>query len=180
MRMPRLANPIQGSPERAWIAVGVLVVVVGIVVLAVSGGKHLTPGQSARTYIESVQGDTSEVEDAVKAAPVAIVLAIRSPSQTELHRLAQDTKTAYEEIDSVRPSFAHPDAAGALGQAQSELFSAATGLRDAMGSFATYAGHPNPAARVQSITAYRSAVAEWDHGTNAIWRIAGLRNAPTL
>jgi hypothetical protein len=158
-----------------------LAVVILVIVVAVAGSKGgRSPEQSARAYIETVQGDTSEVQDSVKAAQVVIASAISSPTSGKLHRLAQGAQTAYEEINSVHGSFAHPDTGNGLGKAQSELFTAAEGLRNAMRSFVTYAGNPTPSARAQAATGYRRAMAEWDRATTAIWRIASLRDPPTV
>jgi hypothetical protein len=173
-------NPFRGSPAPAWIAIGTLVVVVAIVVLAVSGGKSLTPGQSARTYIESVQGDTSEVVDAVRSVQLAVASATGAPKRTAAHELAQKAETAREEIDSVREGFAGAHHVVRLGAAQAEVLAATGALMSAMSSLEAYATDPSPAAAAQSTSALRTAVQEWDRGTDTIWRIAGLGHPPTL
>jgi hypothetical protein len=114
----------------------------------------------------------------VSANVLAVQLDVAQKSPVD--QLAQDAQTAHDNLDKIRNDFAEGDDSGSVGDAETEAWDAANGLKNAMGSLVAWTGDPNPARLAHFSSQYQSARAKWNASIIDIWRAAGRKGAPTI
>ena len=137
--------------------------------------------KDARSYIEGHAHDINTVQVSVQAVQAGVGIAEKDPTFEVVSQLAQIAQDSHDRLDEVRKDFAR-DATfdGDLGNAESEIFDAANALKNSMGAVVAYTGNPNPATLAHFSSQYQPAVAEWNHGIRALYRIARKHHAPTV
>lgn len=156
--------------------------VVGFVLigLAACGGPKATVAEQARSYIDKNGADVNRVQANVLTMQVMIGLARKASTQADVNQLAQGAQQAHDNLDNLRYNLTADQYEGTLGDAELNVFSGTSDLRDAMSALVTYTGTPNAATLAKFTTKYQSAVAEWNSGVRTIWKLANTRKPPTL
>lgn len=178
------AEPIGGRrlPPRALRVVTSMLVIIAVVggvrALISSGGRGGHADNARRDARSYITGNLGIEADHVTAY-VAVVEIDIGP-HTSIDKVAQDAQQAHDHLDAVRDDFATADDSGDLGKAETEVFTAANDLKNAMGALVAYTGDPNPATLAQFTTQYQTAKGEWNDGVKTIWRIARRKGAPTI
>jgi hypothetical protein len=178
--MAKTNNPETKSKQGCLGCLVSVVIVVGIIGAVASGGHHTTPAAQAKAYIKEHGLGAKRVAASVEDTEIQLGLAIKAGASANVDELAQAAQSAHDAIDEVRNEFATTETSGELGAAALDIFTAANGLKNAMGALVAYTGNPNPATLAHFTTQFSSAREEWDHGVSTIWSTAHEGNAPTL
>jgi hypothetical protein len=137
--------------------------------------------KDARAWINDLVVDADKVQANLSVVQIAVGLAIRSSSVSNVDKLAQYAQQAHDNLDSIRQDFANTNTdSGALGNAELAAFSGANDLKNSMGALVAYTGDPNPASLASFTTQYQKARGEWNYGVRTIWRMAHKRHPPTV
>ncbi len=190
------------SHRRGWVVGLLLLLIVGIANASsgsIKSGPPVTgapakpaprpnaPAQPATdakavAYIDKLKQDTGVVQASVEVVQISLGQAIHSSSsQGDIDQVAQQAQQAHDQIDGLRDDFAQTNETnGELGNAETEVFTAANDLKNAMGALVAYTGSPNPATLAHFTTQYQNARSEWNHGVRAIWRAANQHHAPAI
>lgn len=136
---------------------------------------------AARSYISHHAHDINTVRVMIQSVQAGVVIAQKSATQDVVYELAQLAQQAHDAIDNVRSDFAlNASDSGALGDAETEVFVAANGLKNSMGALVAYTGDPTPATLAHFTSQYQPALAEWNDGVRIIWRMAHHQRPPIL
>jgi len=153
----------------------VFAVIGGVGAAVLSSGKSKTPKQDALAYVNRFTAQMGAVE-----ANIAVVendVSTKAP----INQIALAAQRAHDNLDATRNDFANTTTtSGSLGNAETDVFTAANDLKDSMGALVAYTGAPNPATLAHFTAQFQSAATEWNDGVGTIWRVAQRRGAPTL
>jgi hypothetical protein len=170
----------QKSSAQGCLGVVLMAVIIIVVIAAASSGSSKTPKQQAEGYIKSMNNDMNRVQASVLDTEVAVGLAAKSPTTSNVNQLAQVAQQAHDSINNIRDDFATSATSGRLGNAEVELFTAANDLKNSMGAVVAYTGNPNPATLAHFTSQFQNAKSEWNDVVRTVWRVAGESTPPTV
>jgi hypothetical protein len=137
--------------------------------------------KDARAWITDLGVDANKVQANLSVVQIAVGLAIKNSSVSNVDKLAQYAQQAHDNLDSIRQDFANTNTdSGAVGDAELAAFSGANDLKNSMGALVAYTGDPNPATLASFTTQYKKARGEWNYGVRTIWRMAHKQHPPTV